>query len=983
MTDKASNNMTQAEDPGSATGDVITISGNVVNSTIIIKSVVKDDEASNLEKQPPEAGDPPFQGLQYFDEKDAPNFFGREQLTAQVIGRLQRSRFLVVIGASGSGKSSLVRAGVIPALKAGQRLADGSQPPPGSPHWAYRTFTPGGHPLDALAASLARQDALPSQINDLRAELASTAGSLALAVQSLLAQEAKPRLLLVIDQLEEIFTQVRDPAERQAFIDCLVSTSNPDDSQPLSVILILRADFYAQVAQHDRLRELVSQHQEFIGAMSRAELVDAIIGPLNKGGWKIQEGLVKVILDDVGYEPGALPLLSHALLETWKRRRARTLTLSGYIDAGGVNGAIRETADTIFRQRLNPEQAKIARMIFLRLADLGEDAQDTRRRVPFDELITRSTDMRTIQVVINILADARLVTTSTVEPGDVNVIEIAHESLIREWPTLRQWLNADRQGLILHRQLTEAAEDWEKNERDTGLLFRGSRLEGAQEWASKPDNAEMLSKLEEEFLMASVENMRLEKNRELRLKRMQRIFVAVAAGLLVVIAALAYLGFLRPGPPPTMNGLYNVAIAGISEINPGGKVSAAAQGDTSVFSGQIYQSLQSALADNTNILIWRDSPELRRQAVKIDALESDTPDALAQSAARLAQRLNADMVIYGELDRRQQPPTLRVQLYLAPRLSDALNEIKGSFQLSQPIAITTTYQSPAVQSEIGRQATLMANLAVGQSESQLGHTLEALEAYLTAARLAPESDMVQFFIGREYLFSVEREPVLEVARPAFEQKAQESLDKALQLNPDNARAYIGLGSLHLKQARRLVEGASNSEMTAQDFAQASLLLDQADDAYSHVMKLPGDAAQYGAPVTDLASLGLGNARLLRGIALQLDGQSQPAAAAFQRAIQLLDQTLPAFQAPGLERYLAQNRQFLGNAYQWSGYQAELNGDTLTAEQAYQQAAEQLDACIALGNGSTDRIILSDIIADNCQPMRQQAGQHLQALSGGS
>jgi len=966
-----------------AAGDVVTISGNVVNSTIIIKSIVKDSQVQDLEKLTPEPGEPPFQGLQYFDENDASRFFGREQLTAQVIGRLQRSRFLVIIGASGSGKSSLVRAGVIPSLKAGGRLVDGSLPPTGSPGWDYRLLTPGGHPLDALAAVLSRENSLPSQISSLRSELASQADAMALAVQGLLAQEGKEHLLLVVDQMEEIFTQTRDAAERSAFIDCLVAVANPEDNRPVTLILVLRADFYAQVAQHNRLRELVSQHQEFIGAMSREELVDAIVGPLDQGGWKIQEGLVKVILDDVGYEPGALPLLSHALLETWKRRRGRTLTLSGYIEAGGVNGAIRETADSVFRQRLTPAQQAIARMIFVRLSELDEDAQDTRRRVSFDELITRSTDELTIQTVLNILVDARLVTTSTVEPGDIKVVEVAHESLIREWPTLRGWLNADRQGLILHRLMTEAAEDWAKNDRDPGLLFRGSRLEQAQEWSVKPGNADTLSVLEDEFLKASTQAAHLEKQKEARQKRVQVGLVSLAGSLLVIAAVLGYLGFLRPGPPAVMNGLYNVAVAQLGEIGPDGKVGAPQDGSGMAFSDGVSQALQDSLGKDQTILIWHDSPELRRQSVRIGALQAGSPDGLAQAAAGLASGLHADMLIYGELDRRQQPPAIQVSLYLAPNLSDGLNELNGAFQLSQPIPLTSSFQSEAIQTAITRRADLLAGLAIAQSESQLGHTLEALEAYLKASKLAPGSDMLQFFIGREYLFSLEREPVLQAARGPFEEKARQAFYQALDLNPHNARASIGLGSLYLKQARRLVDDASSTGLTGEAFSQSIQLIDQADQAYGGVLEMQVDPAEYGVPVNELAHLGLGNSQLLRGIALQLNGQNKPAEEAIREAVRILTGTLPAFQGPGLERYLAQNRQFLGNAYQWSGYLAELSGDLPAAKEAYLQAIQQLDACLALGQGSNDRIIQTDIIANNCQPMREQADQRLQAIDGGS
>jgi tetratricopeptide (TPR) repeat protein/energy-coupling factor transporter ATP-binding protein EcfA2 len=960
------------------------IAGNVVNSTIIFNSVVSDEKAPDLEDLPPEPGEPPYQGLQYFDERDAGRFFGREGVTSRVIGRLGRTRFLAVIGASGSGKSSLLRAGVIPALKSGERLADGSLPPSGSAHWVYRVFNPGGHPLDSLAAALSADGAPPSQLRDLRDELAARPDSLALAAQGLLAHEKSPHLLLVVDQMEEIFSQARSPQERDAFIDALVAASEPTDSQPLTILVSLRADFYARVAQHERLRELVSQRQEFIGAMSRAELVDAIVGPLVQGGWKIQEGLVKVILDDVGYEPGALPLLSHCLLETWKRRRGRTLTLSGYVECGGVDGAIRETADAVFRQRLTPEQRPIARMIFLRLAELNEDAQDTRRRASFSELITRSTDEMTIQAVIDILVDARLVTTGTAEPGDTKVIEVAHESLIREWPTLREWLDQDRQGLILHRHLTEAAEDWVENGCDAGLLFRGTRLQHARDWAATPANAETLSLEEAEFLGASEANAALEAEKEARLarlKRRQRIFVAVTASLLLVVSVLAYVT-LRPPPPPTMTGLYNVAVAGIGEIGPAGEVRAVADGGGALLTGEIATTLQDSLADSPDVLVWSDTPGMKPLRVEIGAVESDAPDGQTQAAADLAARLGADMVIYEILDPRGESPVLTVGAYLAPSLSDALDELPGVFQLTSPIPVTSTLDSEPVRAEAARQAELLAVLARAGSESRLGHTLEALESYLRAAQLAPHSDMLQFFVAREYLFSLEREPVLQAAGPAFEARALETLQGALAMNPGNARAYVALGSLYMKQARRIVQRENGGVLADADFAAAAGLLGQAAAAYSRVLELHADPAAYGVPVEEIARLGLGNARLLSGITLQAHGELVPARAALDESVRLLQETLPAFQDPALTRYLAQNHQFLGSAYQWSGRLYERDGDFPAAIEAYRSAMEQHDACIALGESSADRIIQSEIVAANCEPDRQITAARLDRLSGG-
>ena len=281
----------------------------------------------------------------------------------------------------------------------------------------------------------------------LRADLAQDPNSLGLITRRVLAQNNKKHLLLVIDQFEEVFTQCRQDDERRAFIENLLHAIDPANPQPITILLTLRADFYTQLAFQDHLRELVSQNQEFIGAMSRDELTRAILQPAALGNWKVQEGLVEVILDDLGSEPGALPLLSHALLETWKRRRGRVLTVSGYTAAGGVRGAIAQTAETVFRQRLSREQQPIARMIFIKLAEMGEDSLDTRRRATFSELMTRSTDTNTIDAVLGILTDARLVTTGTLEPGDTRIVEVAHEALIREWPTLRDWLNQNREGL--------------------------------------------------------------------------------------------------------------------------------------------------------------------------------------------------------------------------------------------------------------------------------------------------------------------------------------------------------------------------------------------------------------------------------------------------------------------------------------------------------------------------------------------------------
>ena len=465
----------------------------------------------------PEPGELPFKGLQYFDTPDAPLFFGREALTARLVGHLREMAaasqapllddfcFLAVVGASGSGKSSVARAGVVPALLAGQPLADGSLPPEGSPGWHIHTFTPTAHPLEALAITLLRESKSLSDTARLMDDFSKDPRSLHIYTQRLLthtssSQAGMCRLLLIIDQFEELFTLCRSEVERQAFLNNLLTAVQ--DGSLIQVVVVLRADFYGHCAQYPLLRQALCSRQEYIGPLDAAGMRQAIEEPARCHNWEFDPGLVDLILRDIGAsedhppEPGALPLLEHALLETWLRRSGRKLTLKGYSEAGGVHGAIAKTAGSVFA-RLTHEQQALARRIFLRLTELGEGTQDTRRRAAITELPFTAEEAHQVTGLLKILADARLVTLSE------DTAEVAHEALIREWPALRQWLNEDREGLRLHRHLTEVAQAWEALGRDAGELFRGARLAQALEWVAQPGKSDELNELEREFLQAS------------------------------------------------------------------------------------------------------------------------------------------------------------------------------------------------------------------------------------------------------------------------------------------------------------------------------------------------------------------------------------------------------------------------------------------------------------------------------------------------
>ena len=478
---------------------------------------------SAKQEDAPAPGFAPYKGLLFFDESDADLFFGREVLTAHLTDRITdlasdaSTRFLAIVGASGSGKSSLVRAGLVAALK--------------SSGWDTHVFTPGADPRKALEMQLASDQA--------RAE--------------------SDCVLILVDQFEETFTLCRDETERVAFIEKLVEIAQ-DTSRKIIVVITLRADFYSHCAQYPLLRTAVAAEQEYIGQMTTQELRRAIEEPAKRGGWEFEPGLIDVLLQDIGAdgmgqsEPGALPLLSHALLATWERRRGKTFTLDGYHASGGVRSAIAETAESVFTDQLNQGQQELARDVFLRLTELGEGTEDTRRRAALTELVRQSEEAPQLRAVLNTLAEARLITLNE------DSAEVAHEALIREWQRLHEWLTEDRDGLRLHRHLTESVREWETRGHDSSELYRGARLAQAYEWAGA--NQDRLNEAERAFIktsmdqeqhdalereaqrqreLAAAQKLAATEHRTAKQLRQRAIFLAGAFVLAIVLAGFAFL----------------------------------------------------------------------------------------------------------------------------------------------------------------------------------------------------------------------------------------------------------------------------------------------------------------------------------------------------------------------------------------------------------------------------------------------------------
>jgi WD40 repeat protein/energy-coupling factor transporter ATP-binding protein EcfA2 len=434
-------------------------------------------------------GAPPYRGLRAFGEADAEFFFGRDSETQRLLEKLKSERFLAVVGPSGSGKSSLVRAGLIPELRSGAL--------PASAQWDVCTLRPGAAPLTALAASVTRLLGNQSMQSTLD-ELALDPRTLHLCVELALAERAPDdRVLIVVDQLEEAFTLTSDDEEREQLFAGLGYAATAVGGRTV-VVVTIRGDFYGRCAAYPELAQLLTGNQLLVGQMTPSGLRQAIQEPARHAGLEFEEGLVETILADAGDEPGALPLLEHALFELWRLRRGDLLTLEAYRETGGVHGALAQRAESIFTE-LESRQQAIARRALLSLSRPGEATEDTRRRATRRELAPNPDDLA-VNAVLDQLVDARLLTTGHDETGQ-EIVDVSHEALIRAWPRLQRWIDADRPGLLLHQRLSDAAREWERLNRDPGALYRGAQLGATREWAET--NRAELGELERGFLSAS------------------------------------------------------------------------------------------------------------------------------------------------------------------------------------------------------------------------------------------------------------------------------------------------------------------------------------------------------------------------------------------------------------------------------------------------------------------------------------------------
>ncbi|MGV9356891.1 nSTAND1 domain-containing NTPase [Streptomyces misionensis] len=506
---------------------------------------------------PPVAGGVcPYRGLASYRREDARWFFGRERSTNALIAQLRTAGrtggLVMLVGASGAGKSSLLNAGLVPAIGAGALAGPGLAPRPdcaaGQPTPVVQ-LVPGADPLAELVRSV--PDLAPVAAEARAAERAAAARQEAgenpgaggdaprivraarEAVTAWADREAPPgvRPVVIVDQFEEAFTLCPDEADRRTFIQLLHACCTPPfgaaGPAPVLVVLGIRADFYEQCLGYPELADALQHRHMVLSPLTSGELRDAVTGPAKAVGLELEPGLAELIVREVSadgprgaHDAGVLPLLSHALLATWQRRKAGRLTLAGYRAAGGIQGAVAATAERAW-SGLDPAARTAARLLLLRLVRLGEDTVATRRRGTRRQLAQESADPGKTEESLEALVRARLVTL------DADTVEITHEALLHAWPRLRHWIDDNRNDHLLRQRLEEDGRAWEDSDRDSSLLYRGSRLEQARAWARSAGDT-YLTRSAVEFLAASV-----------RLRKRTVWLSRAAVAALVVLALVA------------------------------------------------------------------------------------------------------------------------------------------------------------------------------------------------------------------------------------------------------------------------------------------------------------------------------------------------------------------------------------------------------------------------------------------------------------
>ncbi|WP_439330041.1 nSTAND1 domain-containing NTPase, partial [Brasilonema bromeliae] len=440
----------------------------------------------------------PYRGLFHFGPNHTEFFFGREVFIEELIQATAKRSFIPVLGASGSGKSSVVLAGLVPKLQQ-------------QGNWLFTHFRPGSDPFYALAEALvplytdlnATQQI--AQARELADYFCARKVLLPDVITRIQRNHSNHRLLLIADQFEEIYTLCNNESTRRHFLDCLLSLIQTSTNQlPTVLVATMRADFLGSALEYRPFADVL-QDDIKLGPMNRKELLEVIEKPAQKLGVTLEGGLIERILDDVENEPGTLPLLEFALTLLWERRSDRQLTHAAYEAIGEVQGALATHADKIYNNFDATEQQQVQR-IFMQLVRPGEGTEDTRRIATKSELGAAS------WLRVSQLADARLVVTSRNSSGQ-QTVEVVHEALIRHWQLLQSWIDENRSKIIQKNRIERLATEWQQNKQLNDYLLQGKQLKEAKAFQKEELTNFALSDLACEFIKKSI---KYERSRRLK-----------------------------------------------------------------------------------------------------------------------------------------------------------------------------------------------------------------------------------------------------------------------------------------------------------------------------------------------------------------------------------------------------------------------------------------------------------------------------------
>lgn len=500
-----------AKDPAQRYPDVITMLAELHTATgyATDSMITSSKPIEKLLDSDPAEIENPYKGLRPFSEADADHFHGRGTLVQELLSKLSEendlSRFLAVVGPSGSGKSSTVKAGLIPALRRGGL--------PGSDNWFIVDLIPGSHPFEELEAALLRVAVNPPE--SLLSQLKEDQSGLRRAVNRILPPDEDIELVLVIDQFEEVFTLMEDEEMRTLFLDSLISAVL-DERSRVRIIVTIRADFTDRPLSYVDFGELMRSRSIFVLPLNADELEEAITRPASHVGLVIDPGLVAQIVREVGDQPGSLPLLQFALTEMFERREGRQLTSAVYQDSGGVFGALGRRAEELY-QGLDDDKKQVVRQLFMRLVTLGEGVEDTRRRVQVTEFSGMGEQF---QAIIDQFTKYRLLTSDRDPITRTPTIEVAHEALIREWESLRKWIADSREDIRNQRILLSASTAWNDANEDVSFLLRGARLAHYEDWLQ--NTTITLNEQEQAYLDVSLRQRELEEQQETERQERER-----------------------------------------------------------------------------------------------------------------------------------------------------------------------------------------------------------------------------------------------------------------------------------------------------------------------------------------------------------------------------------------------------------------------------------------------------------------------------